>query len=64
MIGEDFYGGSALSVPRISKLLLVEGAVAPDCMGFFPVEVFLLALLRLVTLVKPSWSEGLEGPEG
>lgn len=64
MIGEEFGGGSAMLVPRISKLLLVEGAVAPNCMGFFLVEVFLLALLRLVTLVNPSWSEGLEGPEG
>ena len=49
---------------RISKLFLVDGPEALDRKGFFPVGGFLLALLRLATLVKPSWSEELVDLEG
>lgn len=40
---------------RISKLLFVAGPEALSCWGFFMVEGFLCARLRLGALVKPSW---------
>jgi len=54
--------GSSVVLAKISKLLLVEGSDEASGWGFFPFEGFLCDLLRLVTLVNPSWfcmSEGL-----
>ena len=56
-------GCSSVACARISKLLLVEGIETISCWGFFPVEGFLCARLRLGTLVKTSWAGRLEGSE-